>query len=144
MSHRTAHDGCTSGNMLRMGVGRWSRALRAAGVVVALLALVLVVRLVLVPHEAPTGMIVDGVKADGMTLSVGVGACDARVTVVGETQDEVVLAAFERRDLLPDFGGTDECPVPKVDVRLDRPLGERKVRDAHTGQAVTVYREPGA
>lgn len=119
--------------------GRWSRGIWAVGLACAALVVVLVLR------EAPTGMVVEGVTADGMTLSVGVGGeCDGRVVVLEETQDDVVLAAFERRDLLPNFGGS-ECDPPIFEVSLQDPLGDRKVYDARNGELVTVYRtEPGA
>lgn len=69
------------------------------------------------------------------TMGIDVGSCLADVTVhVDETADQVRIGATIQ------WNPADACPaiLERVPVALARPLGDRAVIDATTGDAVTV------
>lgn len=73
-------------------------------------------------------------RADGRTLSLAVGTCNADLTVKTEESATQVTVTVTARD-----DTSDDC-LDGVVVHLDRPLGDRRLVDGATGEAVAIER----
>lgn len=80
--------------------------------------------------------VVEAELRDSLQLALVVGSCngDPEVTRLEETADEVRVEVVSDAPL---FRAEDDC-MDLVEVQLDEPLGDRAVRDLHSGQEVTV------
>ena len=84
--------------------------------------------------RVPTEL-VDATLTAPRTLSVGVDSCNKRPTaVVTEDDDVVEVTAFAPA---PDPQHREDC-LDVVTVRLDKPLGDRRVVDGSNGDNVTI------
>lgn len=80
-------------------------------------------------------------SGDGETLHVAFASCNADLSVIVEESDDAIrVGATRARD--PDrlLGGQD-CLDGRT-VRLEAPIGDRAVVDAHSGEALEVVYEP--
>jgi hypothetical protein len=94
-----------------------------------IVALVSVAACTTSPHaqimEATTG-------ADGRTLELVVGTCNADLTTkTEESPTQVTVTVTARNDT------SDDC-LDGVVVHLDRPLGDRRLVDGATGETVRI------
>jgi hypothetical protein len=121
--------------------GSRSRTRRAVVLVLVCLALVSVL---VVGWRILVGLTVRGavsvveadVRNDGL-LVLSVDSCNGDPSVsVLEENDRVRIAAVASST---PFGGGDDC-LDIVEVRLQRPLEDRAVVDAHSGDVVSVSR----
>lgn len=114
---------------------RWARAF-ATLVVVAVLSVIAfaVWDFVRSGERVPTRL-VSGEVVEPTRLSLVVSSCNKQPTTeVQESDHQVRVTAFSARGSR--FGG-DDC-LDGATVRLDRPLGQRKVIDGSNGRSVPI------
>lgn len=80
--------------------------------------------------------VVEAELRDSLRLTLSVDSCNGgpELTRLEETADEVRVEVVSDAPL---FRGREDC-LDSVEVRLDEPLGDRVLRDLHSGQDVTV------
>ncbi len=80
------------------------------------------------------------ISADGTTLGVEVPTCngDPVVTVLEQGDDEIRIQVVSTEQLR----NGDDC-LDSITVRLDAPLGERRVVDLTSGRVLPVDRADG-
>ncbi len=120
--------------------GRKPRTRRAVLLVLVGLALVaaLVVGWRILPGLTVRGevSVVEAELRDDSLLVLSLDSCngDPDVSVLEENDDQVRVEAVASST---PFGGGDDC-LDVVEVRLQQPLGNRVVVDAHSGDEVSV------
>lgn len=73
-------------------------------------------------------------KDDHLTVTVGHGGCETKYGAhVRETDKLVIVSGWSKEDKKADFC-TKQIVTDKAKVELNKPLGERKVVDAATGE----------